>query len=297
MTPPAIRIIRPSSRGGEDLLKDRILDLENHGFKVLPILESPPSPWPFTAGSISDRKSNLVSALFETESNIIMCARGGYGASDLLPHLPWEELRHQSHKWIVGFSDISAIHSAFWTQLKWPGIHGPMPGSTLWGQSSQDDIQFLIELMLQRKDQSGSLEISPLSDHKIGTKTEGWMFGGCLSVLVNLIGTPYFPKSLAGAFLFLEEINESPGKIMRMWNQLVQSKSTRGLKGIIWGRITELGTHSEEDLKQELAKTNDVPVWSSNDFGHSSPNWSIIIGAQAQLDPFTSRLNWHYSIE
>lgn len=288
-----IRIIQPSSKGGEALLPERIARLESEGFNTLYEQASSSSPWPYTAGSISERTERFLSALLEPESQIILCARGGYGASDLLPRLPWQQLKSVKRKWIVGFSDVSAIHSAFWSILGWPGIHGPMPASALWDLNSSDDTDFLLQL-LSENEKSGSIRVKPLSNQR-ATSNQGFLFGGCLSVLCNLIGTSYFPQSLKNSFVFLEDTGENPGQLLRHWNQLLQSGALEGALGVIWGHFKDLQTDLDEDsVKLELASRSDLPCWSSIDFGHLSPNWSLIIGAKAKIDPDGERLNWQY---
>ncbi|MFK7823409.1 MAG: LD-carboxypeptidase [Oligoflexales bacterium] len=289
-----IRIIQPSSKGGEDLIPGRIAQLESEGFNILYDEPSSSTPWPYTAGSINERSERFLSALLEPESQIILCARGGYGASDLLPHLPWAKLGSIRHKWIVGFSDISAIHAAFWTVLSWPGIHGPMPGSALWDLNSTEDIDFLLHLMSQ-SEKAGSIPLSPLNN--IGAAPlQGRLFGGCMSVLCNLIGTPYFPQSLKDYYIFLEDTGENPGQLIRHWNQLIQSGALSGALGVIWGHLKNLDSSlEEEEVKRELAERSPIPAWSTIEFGHLSPNWSLVIGANAKLDSKACQLNWHFS--
>ena len=289
-----IRIIQPSSKGGEDLIPERIARLESEGFTILYDQASSSSLWPCTAGSINERTERFLSALLEPESQIILCTRGGYGASDLLPHLPWPKLRSVRHKWIVGFSDISAIHSAFWASLNWPGIHGPMPGSSLWEQNTTEDVDFLINL-LSTKEKSGSIPVSSLTESPEETK-HGHLFGGCMSVLCNLIGTPYFPKSLEGCYLLLEDTGENPGQLSRHWNQLIQSGVLEGSLGVVWGHLKNLDSQlDEEEVKAELASRHPTPAWSTKHFGHLSPNWSFVIGAQAELDHELGALKWRTS--
>ena len=290
----SIRIIQPSSTGGEDLLPERIARLESEGFTILYDQASSPSPWPFTAGSINERTERFLSALLEPESQIILCTRGGYGASDLLPYLPWAKLRSIKHKWIVGFSDISAIHSAFWSMLNWPGIHGPMPGSSLWDLNATEDVDFLIR-MLSQSEKSGSIPVSPLSSSNT-PPPHGLLYGGCMSVLCNLIGTPFFPKSLRKYYVFLEDTGENPGRLVRYWNQLQQSGGMEGALGVIWGHLKDLDSNlDEEEVKRELASRSSVPAWSSQHFGHLSPNWSMVVGAKARIDPQIGKLSWSTS--
>ena len=288
-----IRIIQPSSRGGEQLKSTRFQELQKEGFNIQYSELTNSSHWPYAA-KIETRVEAFISAMTEENSQIILCGRGGYGASDLLPFLPWDDFSKLPHKWIVGFSDISAILSAFWTKLKWPGIHGPMPFSSLWGQNNQDDISFLLTL-LKENQKGGRISIDPLNSKQDSHPLEGWLFGGCLSVLCNLVGTPYFPNNLDGAVLFLEEVGENPGRILRYWNQLLQSGLLKNVRAVIWGHLKDLESElSPTEVKAELAHRSHIPSWSSDDFGHLSPNWSLGIGANCLIHPNENYLSWRF---
>lgn len=298
-----VRIIRPSGRGGDEFLAANLVSLEAAGLRVLP----PPLPvdldadlWPYTAGSTQHRLAALSAALLEEESQVLLCARGGYGCSDLLPGLPWERLRHSPPKWLVGFSDITALSCALWEKAGWPSIHGPMPASPLWGQNSQADIAALLALLGSDLSQpkQGTLSLSPLQEEPpLHRSVKGWLLGGCLSVLANLIGTPYLPQA-AGAILLLEDTGENPGRLLRYFNQLLQSSFLDGVAGIVWGNLAALGSDlSPLEVKAELATRAPLPMWSSEDFGHLSPNYPFVIGAEATLDSTKGLLSWHYDSE
>ena len=287
-----IRIIQPSSRGGEELLDNRIRELKEKGFNTLYTEVTNSSRWPYAA--VKERRlKSLISALEEKESQVLLCARGGYGASDLLPYLPWTLIKELTHKWIVGFSDITAIHSAFWSILKWPGIHGPMPCSYLWNKHSSDDTDFLLNI-LGETPKKGHIKVEALKDTP-DQAIDGWLFGGCLSVLSNLIGTPYFPKSLEGSILFLEETGENPGRIARYWNQFCQSGVLKGVRGVVWGHLRGLESDLNScEVKMEMAVRSQLPTWSSEDFGHLSPNWSLGIGSSCVIDDKQGHLKWWF---
>ena len=126
-----IRIIRPSSRESGNLLTEKIESIERLGYNVLYDEILPDPSWPYASSTIETRLKSLENALFEESTDIIMCARGGYGASDLIAALNWDKLSEIKEKPIVGFSDISALHSAFYKKLGWRGIHAPMPATAL----------------------------------------------------------------------------------------------------------------------------------------------------------------------
>jgi muramoyltetrapeptide carboxypeptidase len=222
------------------------------------------------------------------DAQVVFAGRGGYGASDLLPLIPWEKLKGLAPRCLVGFSDITALHSAFWTKLGWSGLHGPMVGSPLWGLNSSEDIAALLSLIEHGQPPRGMLRISPCARAATDSRKalKGWLFGGCFSVLTNLIGTPYLPASLAGAILLFEDTGENCGRLLRYWNQWLQSGLLQGVEGVVWGRFTQLeGTVSEGETRAELSRRSPLPCWTSEDFGHCSPNFPFLIGATAHSVP------------
>ena len=141
--------------------------------------------WPIYAASEDERKTLLFKKLQDPSIDIIWFARGGYGASNLLSGI--ENIECPNNKIIIGFSDITAIHSGLYRKKNIELIHGPMPGSKLFKEDLDGGTKELLNLIFKDKtkfeyDIEGTKE-----------KVEGKLFGGCLSVLTNLIGTPYLP--------------------------------------------------------------------------------------------------------
>ena len=293
-----IRIIRPSGSGGDQRLSENIETLREAGFEVRsPEHRVKSLRWPYSDGTVSDRSRELWHALTEQDSQIILCARGGYGASDLLPFLPWELLKSTPQKWLVGFSDITALQSGLFARLSWPSIHGPMPASALWGKNSFEDIERLMALF-RSEHKSGWLSVSPLNDlADTSEDLSGVLFGGCFSVLCSLSGTPWFPQNCRGMVLFLEDIGENPGQLMRHLNQLVQNDCLKQVKGLIIGSLSDMDSElSDRAVKEALASRLHIPCWESNDFGHISPNMPLVNGAKCVIGQGSEHLNWTFEI-
>ena len=290
---PLIRIVRPSSPGGEERLPENLKYLEKAGFRIrFPEPSTPPERWPITASAITERACQLTEALSDPECTIIMCAKGGYGASDLLPVLPWERLKSMPHKWLVGFSDISALQWGLYTALNWPSIHGPMPGSALWGLNGTSDLHALKGLLMSPR-KSGGIKLNPINLAAKKAAVEGVLLGGCLSVIAALSGTPWFTGRPETKIFFFEDIGEYPGRLMRCWNQLIQNQSLQYARGIILGALIENGTElSQKEIRRELASRISTPCWESEEFGHVSPNQPLINGARAWVGHKETSLNW-----
>lgn len=292
-----IRIIRPSSREAEDLLAPRLQELRRRG--VEPVYEdlAPDPAWAYTAASIKDRSEALERALCETSTQAVWAARGGYGASDLLPELPWADLATKPAKLVIGFSDVAALHSALYGKLGWRGLHAPMPATSLWGDGGGKDVDRLFELLgnlEEGKPLTGEITVSPVG--RDPGKLDGPLFGGCFTVLTHLIGTPYLPARLKDHILFFEDIGEHPARLMRALNQWIQSGMLEEVQAIVLGGLRNMGDTIEDDadyVYEQFSARSPVPVFRSPDFGHLAPNEPLVVGAQATLE--AGRLRWSAS--
>jgi muramoyltetrapeptide carboxypeptidase len=236
----------------------------------------------------------VINAFVEAESDAVMWARGGYGASELLPFMPWSELRSLKPKVLVGFSDVCAFHSALYMMTGQTSIHGPMPATVTWKQHGSTDVEQLIAL-LKGATHSGSFSTTFVPGIFDGNTTaiEGTLFGGSLAVLTGLIGTPYLPTSLKDHILLFEDITENPGRVMRALNQWQQSGRLAGVKALVLGAFTGLGGTLPDNapmLQEEIARRFNLPVFKTTDFGHISPNLPFVVGSHARLSP--SHLHW-----
>ncbi len=288
-----LRIIRPSSREQGDGLAAKISALRAAGFTVLFDETVPDAHWTYTSASASTRAKALEDALSENGTDAVLCARGGYGASDLLPLLDWDRLRSVRPKLVVGFSDVSALHAGLEAKLGWPSVHAPMPATTLWQQDGLDVMKLLslIEQWTQGGVCEQAFEVTPVRPG--GGPVAGVLFGGCFTVLTNLIATPYFPKSLRGRIVFLEDTDENPARLMRAFNQWQQAGLLEGVQGLVLGHLRNLGEKIPDCatyVYEEFARRCSVPVYTTPLFGHTRPNMPLMVGASAQIDGST--LTW-----
>lgn len=290
-----IRIIFPASRDRGQQLDQRLPELSKH-FHVRfdPSHVAPEESWPFTAASVQKRVQTLTHALLEPDVDAVWAGRGGYGVSDLLPHLPWPTLAQQKPKFIVGFSDIGSLHAAVFTKLRWPCLHAPMPGSALWPATGLTDDCTLAMNLVKGITDTGSLPLSlGLTTH---SSVEGWLIGGCLTVLSAMIGTPYFPPSLAGAIIFLEDVDENPGRLMRCLNQWDQSGALQGVRALVIGNLKDCypqqPASTGAEFVSELRRRFSVPVVKSELFGHVAPNIPLPWGAKATIS--RNLLTWTF---
>ena len=281
--PAMLTVVEPSSAPESALLESNLGVLRQVGIRVSY------QRYPLDAGDrqaqvgVNTRAQILSGVLSDPEIAYVLAARGGYGASDLLRHLDWSALSSLPKTVVIGFSDISALQVALYVRLGWPAIHGPMPGSSLW--SNGPDVDCLVRLLSSPRPWNSAISVSPFGGSSTDTTVQGTLIGGCLSVLSALIGTPYFPETLQGYILFLEDTNETAERVLRFWNQWLECDLVGDLAAVVVGRFTDLsGDHDEEWLVTRLAERCTVPLFRSPDFGHISPNHPLVIGAEARID-------------
>ena len=238
----------------------------------------------YLAGDDSRRLDELRGALRDPQIKAVFCARGGYGAMRLLPHL--EALR--SPKPLVGFSDITALH--LWLQQQGVvSLHGPVV--TQLGRQSEALRQRLFALL------ESSAPASPLSgtDTYVRGKVEGPLIGGNLSVLSRLLATPYLPP-LEGAVLLLEDVGERPYRLDRMWTHLALAGVFRNVRGIVLGSFSGCdepdADYTSAEVLRGLAEQTGLPCAAGFPIGHGELNEAVPLGVQVRLDADARRLEF-----
>lgn len=239
----------------------------------------------FLAGSDERRAAELIAALKAPDSDLVWCARGGYGATRLLSDLPLEIIRGAG-KLLIGFSDITALH-ARWLAAHVPSLHAPMVAKLT--EEPETSLTRLLELLLTGRR-------PPLSGRpgRPGI-AEGTLAGGNLTVLTALLGTPFQPR-LEGCVLFLEDVGERPYRLDRMLVQCRQAGLFQGVVGLAFGHFTDCEekdrSAAAEDVLHEHADRLKVPVVAALSCGHESPNEPLPLGLRVRLDAAAGTLNW-----
>lgn len=232
----------------------------------------------FLAGADAAREADLTSALAAPDVRAIVAARGGYGATRLLPALDVARVAHAG-KWLVGFSDVTALH-ALWARAGLCSLHGPMVCSLPEGS---DAVQSAWFSLLEGGAPEPLSNLTPI----VGGRAEGRLFGGNLTVLAALVGTPYFPP-LDGCVLALEDIGERPYRLDRSLTTMLQAGVLDGVRAFVLGQFSDCragddGTTAQDVLRERLAQRG-VPLLSDAPFGHVAENMPLLLGARAHVD-------------
>jgi muramoyltetrapeptide carboxypeptidase len=214
----------------------------------------------------------------------IMALRGGYGCSRLIPHLKEKRLR-PNPKIFTGFSDLTTLHLFFRRRFGWVTIHGPMAASPALGSITTDQEKHLLSLWTD-PDYRPTLRFDSLESWSPGI-AEGILAGGCLSIIVASIGTPYEIKT-EGKILFLEDYGEPPYRLDRMLTHLQLAGKLQSVSGVLLGSFADCeptrGDYTAADVMRDILTNLKVPVLSGFPAGHGSENWAVPLGGRIRLD-------------
>ena len=237
------------------------------------------------AGTADERAADMLWALRDPSVKAIMCSRGGDGAVQVLRRIPLTEFREHP-KWIMGFSDVTALHSAE-VSAGVRSIHCSMcDGISLRGD--RDSVNAILRRLLQ-----GELPAYQVSAHPLNQQGEatGMLVGGNFSVFCGLAGSEYdfLNRADEGLILFIEDTGESMSKVDRMLHQLEIRGILSRLKGIIVGHFSkykspENGFADMYDMLHEYLQHLDIPVCYDFPVGHHSGlNYPMVEGCQVRL--------------
>jgi muramoyltetrapeptide carboxypeptidase len=242
--------------------------------------------WRYFAGTDAERVAGLDALLDDDSIDLVIAARGGYGLSRLMAMIDWARVG-ASGKAFIGFSDFTAFNMAAYAQGGLATFHGPMLGVDF-GHDAQDD--FMVENfwpVLTGK--AHTVEVQ--CNHGYGSATiEGVLWGGNLSLLGHLAGTPYFP-AIEGGILYVEEIAEEPYAIERLFLQLWHQGSLARQKALLLGDFTDcrpLNTarypYSMDEVIDTLRSLLPYPVLTGLPFGHIARKMTLPFGTPGSVE-------------
>ncbi|MCK5297052.1 MAG: LD-carboxypeptidase [Alphaproteobacteria bacterium] len=276
-----IGICAPSSWLETESLEKPVSYFESKGYRVK-FSENIYSKERFLAGSDEARADALMKLFADDEVKAIFTARGGYGSARILDLLDYDIIR-QNKKIFVGFSDSTALQLALLARAGLPSF----TGMTVCNDLKTGQLSPLIEESLWNFFQDKPFSINNLTCLKKG-KAEGILIGGCLSLVVSLLGTPYMPD-VEGAVLLLEDVKEEPYKIDRMLTQLKLAGVFEKVSGVIFGQFKDCTAKDSTDgtveqVIKETASYINKPVISDIKYGHGADRYVLPIGKKVAID-------------
>ncbi len=235
----------------------------------------------YLAGADAARLADLNTALRDDRIDGIWCLRGGYGAMRLLHELDVDAMR-RSPKPLIGYSDITVLHAALGDAANVITYHGPTARSVMSPYSRDSFVRAVVE----QRDPCGT---APEARTLRPGRTDGRLVGGNLALLAALCGTPFAPDYTDG-ILVIEDVGEATYRIDRMLRQLALSGAFSRIAGLAFGHFTE-GTAPDDanscaldEILLEAADMADVPAVAGIPMGHIEEQWTIPLGATAELD-------------
>ncbi|MBE6341071.1 MAG: LD-carboxypeptidase [Bacteroidales bacterium] len=284
-----ITIIEPSSLASTDVIKNAVRNMEHAGHKVtvMPHVYGNPNAGEEQplASLYNDYRYNQIRAALDDDSDAIFCARGGYGAIRMIQEVGVSAFT-QCDKWIVGFSDITVIHSAMISGDR-ESVHGPMLKRIAEFGIDDPDVNGVFNIITGKEIPS---VIGDAHGGSIPGRAQGKLIGGNLATLISLRGTP-IDMDPKGAILLLEDIGEYVYNIDRMMQNLIFSGVMKQINGLVVGQMTDMKEgktqfgQTAEMVVAQAARQYDIPVWVGCPIGHDRyRNAPVVMGHEYELD-------------
>jgi len=231
-----VAVVSPASTPQQERVERGLAALRALGYAPQPsehILARGPL---YFAGTPAMRLGDLHQSFTDDQQRAIFCTRGGYGANYLLEDLDLD-LIAENVKPFIGYSDLTALHLWLLDQIQMPAFHGPMLSADF-ARPDGDNLDGvhlpILQAALSGKPYTVGTQEGLRSLHP--GRTRGILYGGCLSILVAMLGTTYEPQT-EGKLLFLEDVNVKPYQIDRMLWQLREAGKLEGVRGIVFGEM------------------------------------------------------------
>jgi muramoyltetrapeptide carboxypeptidase len=281
-----VAIVAPASNLKRDYLERGVVELAQLGFKAKYAADICDKAR-YTAGSDERRARELMAAFTDPEIKAVWAARGGYGAMRLFSLLDEAALRAHP-KIFIGYSDMTALHLYLMRRFEWVVFHGPMAAKDLASGATCYDERTLLAALCETKP-LGEIRHDKLEALHTGAPVTGRLTGGCLSLIAALMGTPD-ELDTRDCILFLEDTGTKPYALDRMIQQLKLAGKFDGVRGIVFGEMTDCAQHAEQgytlqEVLAEITADLKVPVLFGLPSGHSPiGNLTLPLGVNVTLD-------------
>lgn len=299
-----VAVVACSSQVPQAELDRGISVLQEMGFGVMLYPQARKRHFTY-AGTDQERAEALFDAAMNPRFQIVWCARGGYGATRILPLL--ETLENQRgkppRKLLIGYSDVTALHAFVGPRWGWPTLHGLMPASNDFVPSAPE-LLATIELARGRRpvlewEKTQLKFLTPAPEEPIDAP----LVGGNLTLLAAMCGTPYFPQC-AGNILFLEDVGEAWYRLDRMMTQLLQARAFDGVRAIMLGNFKDCRDdvtaparregepakpilrepipedQAMEEIFGSIGRRLGIPVARGLPIGHGPDHWPLPLNAR-----------------
>ena len=268
------------------------------------------------AGSDSERLAEINQLANLSPDTVVVAMRGGYGLHRLLPHIQWSRIAKaiQEGLQICGHSDFTVFQMGLLAKTGAITLAGPMLNFDFACQGEQGEgitpnalmWQYFQKAVNERKLDCAIKTPQTYLQNSAAGQVSGILWGGNLTVLAGLVGTPYLPSQAqtSGGILFLEDVNEHPYRIERMLMQLLDAGVLSNQSAIVLGGFSAYRLYDHDRgytlesaitaVSQRLPKS--IPVFTGLPFGHQAEKLTLPVGAQAHIQydasGFTIQSQW-----
>ncbi len=280
--PPLLRpgdrvgVVAPAGPAEAERLSAGLEVLAGWGLEVVPPTPLDAADVGWLAGSDHARAQALATTWVDGEVRAVFATRGGFGSQRLVDLLDWRAMAQTGPAWLVGYSDVTALHQAFASRLGVATLHGPGVATL----PSLDGVALasLRDLLLDGR-------VPPLEGLPGGGgATTAPLVGGNLAVLASSVGTSGV-HAAQGSIALLEDVNEPPYRLDRLLTQLLRSGWFDGVRGVAVGQLTDCG---EPEVARALVHSRlgplGVPMVLDLPIGHVPDTRSVVLGQRATID-------------
>jgi len=279
-----IGICAPARKVSSDEMKDGINWLDSKGFNVKESRHLYGQNNQFS-GTGEERASDLQSLINDPKVKAIIFARGGYGCVRIVDQIDFSSLE-KNPKWLIGFSDITVLHSHLNIHHGICTLHAPMMINLMNDKRNEEAASKIIDIITGKNIRYSEKNLNALNRNGI---CEGELVGGNLSLLYALAGTP---SDLAtdGKILFIEDLDEYLYHIDRIMMQLKRADKLKNLKGLIVGGMSDMRDNaipygkSAIEIIAEAVAEYDYPVCFDFPSGHIDRNLPLVLGTDVRLE-------------
>jgi muramoyltetrapeptide carboxypeptidase len=237
----------------------------------------------YFSGTDEERLKDFQEMLDDDEVNAVLCGRGGYGVTRIIDKINFKKFR-KDPKWIIGFSDITVLHSHIYTNYEIATLHAPMAAAFNDGGAENEYVQSLRKAL---KGKRASYNCEGHEFNRLG-KASGELVGGNLALLAHLVGSESDIRT-KNRILFIEDVGEYLYNVDRMMQQLKRAGKLSKLAALIVGRFTDnkdterpFGQSVNEIIRDAVAEY-DYPVCFNFPVSHEKENYALKVGIEYDL--------------
>jgi muramoyltetrapeptide carboxypeptidase len=280
-----VAVVSPSGPVAPDRLTVGVALLESWGLRVRlePRVLAAYQPLTYLASDDRGRADDVTTSWTDPSVAAVWAARGGYGAQRMVDLVDWSALRRAGRKWLVGFSDITALHTRLGRDLDQVTVHGPVLGST--GQLDDAESVAALRALIMEPPRAGTVLVTGRS--AVAGVGQGRLVGGNLSLVAADVGVE--PPPEVSSIAVFEDVGEDGYRIDRMLTQLLRSRWFDQVTGVLVGEFSPVSGASPSSsglaavvIADRLERLR-IPVITEAAVGHGTRNLALPLGAAVTL--------------